>query len=266
MTTNLCILQDDREHHLWYSCWRYGTCGNDISVTVCKIKSVHLILQGSHVLSTLLALPSQPNIHAVARKNLQTSFVNLNPILEADTSKWPSLIKDLAPRPDVFLSALGTTKGQAGSFEAQRKIDYELNLSLAQAAKESGIRVYVIVSSDAVSKNSLFPYGRMKAELEDAVKSLNFPYTIILKPGLLVGTRSDSRPAEAAIRGIAKGLGSISKALTDFWAQDADVVGKAAVAASIQCIEGKRDEGTWVLSQRDITRLGRTEWKNDGKP
>ena len=101
----------------------------------------------------------------------------------------------------------------------------------------------------------------MKAELEKAVGALNFPYTVILKPGLLVGTRDQSRPAEAAIRRIAMGLGSISKKLTDFWAQDADVVAKAAVTASIECVEGRRKEGIWVVSQSEIIRLGQTERK-----
>lgn len=40
-----------------------------------------------------------------------------------------------------FFSALGTTRAQAGSLEAQRKIDFDLNLELAQKAKEGGVRV-----------------------------------------------------------------------------------------------------------------------------
>ena len=167
----------------------------------------------------------------------------------------------MTPAPNVFLSALGTTKAQAGSFEAQRKIDYDLNLSLAKAAKESGVKTYVLISSDAVSKTSRFPYSKMKAELEEAVKELGFQYTVILKPGLLVGRRTESRPSEAVFRGIAKSLSSISKGLIDWWAQDVDVIGKAAVSAGMQCVEGKREEGVWIVSQSDIIKLGRTEWK-----
>lgn len=172
-------------------------------------------------------------------------------------------MRALSPPPSVFLSALGTTKAAAGSFEAQRKIDYDLNLALAKAAKESGVKVYVLISSDAVSTKSLVPYGRMKAELEEAVKAIGFPHTVILKPGLLLGTRQDSRPAEAMARKIAAGLGSISKSLTDFWAQDADVIGKAAVAAGLQCVRGIREEGVWIVSQSDIVRMGRTEWRSE---
>lgn len=224
-------------------------------------KPLTLLSQGSHILTTITSLPSQPVIHAIARKDLPSTSSNLKPLIEADSSKWQGLLKSLSPCPDVFLSALGTTRGQAGSFDAQRKIDYDLNLSLAQAAKESGVKVYVLISSGGVSPTSPFPYPKMKAELEEAVKGLGFSHTVILKPGLLLGTRQDSRPPEAVFRGIAKGLGLISKALTDFWTQDADVVAKAAVAAGIQCTEGKRESGIWIINQNDIVRLGRTEWK-----
>ncbi len=220
-------------------------------------------VQGSHILTALASLPREPTIIALARKALPTNLAkdNIKPLVEVDSSKWIESLRALSPPPSIFLSALGTTKAAAGSVEAQRKIDYDLNLALAKAAKESGVKVYVLISSDAVSTKSIFPYARMKAELEEAVTALNFPHTVILKPGLLVGTRQDSRPAEAVARKIANALGSISKGLTDFWAQDADIIGKAAVAAGLQCVEGKREEGVWTVSQSDIVRLGRTEWK-----
>ena len=101
----------------------------------------------------------------------------------------------------------------------------------------------------------------MKADLEEAVKDLKFPHTVIVKPGLLLGTRKDFRPPEAILQAIANGLGTISKRwLTEWWAQDADVIARAAVAAGMQCVEGKREAGVWIISQSDIIRLGRAEW------
>ena len=143
-------------------------------------------------------------------------------------------------------------------------MDYDLNLSLAKAAKDSGVKVYVLVSSAGVSSSSIFPYSKMKAELDEAVKELGFPHTVLVKPGLLVGTRKDTRTTEAILRTIAKGMGAISKPwFKDWWAQDVDIIGRAAVAAGMQCLEGKREEGVWVVSQSDIIRLGRTEWKGE---
>ena len=143
-------------------------------------------------------------------------------------------------------------------------MDYDLNLALAKAAKESGVKVYVLISSAGVSATSIFPYSKLKGEIEEAVKELGFPHTILVKPGLLVGDRKESRPAETFLRTITRGMGAISKGgLEDWWAQDVDVIGKAAVAAGLQCLEGKREEGVWVVSQNDIVRLGRKEWKGE---
>ena len=110
----------------------------------------------------------------------------------------------------------------------------------------------------------MFSYMKMKAELEEAVKELGFPHTVLVKPGVLLGKREESRPAEAVLQYIAKGMGAISKAgLQDWWAQDVDVIGKAAVTAGMQCLEGKRDEGVWEVSQSEILRLGRNEWRDE---
>jgi len=100
----------------------------------------------------------------------------------------------------------------------------------------------------------------MKGELEEAVKALDFEHTVILRPGLLVGNREESRPAEFVVRKIAGFAGSLSNALKDSWAQDAEVVGRAAVSAGLQALGGGHEK-VWVVPQADIVRLGRTEWK-----
>ncbi len=102
----------------------------------------------------------------------------------------------------------------------------------------------------------------MKGELEESIREIGFPYTVIVKPGLLLGNRTESGPAEAIVRGIAQALGLISKKwLTDWWAQDVDTIGNATVAAGIQCVEGKREKRVWEVGMSDIIRIGRTERK-----
>lgn len=49
--------------------------------------------------------------------------------------------------------------------------------------------------------------------------------------------------------------------LTEWWAQDVDTVGKAAVAAAKQCIEGKKEQGVWQIDQGEILSLSKTGWK-----
>lgn len=88
----------------------------------------------------------------------------------------------------------------------------------------------------------------MKGELDEAVKKIGFKRTIILKPGLLVGSREDSRPGEFAARKVAGWLGSWSEG----WAQHADVVARAAVRAASEGGDGIR-----VLDQKQIVELGK---------
>jgi hypothetical protein len=142
----------------------------------------------------------------------------------------------------------------------QRKIDYDLNLELAKAAKEHGATTCVVVSSGGASSTSMLAYPRMKGELEEAVKELGFEHTVILRPGLIVGQREDSRPPEFVFRKIAAWAGMVNESLKNFWAQDADVIAKAAISAALQCHEGKVEQKVWMLNQSDIVRLGKTEW------
>lgn len=98
----------------------------------------------------------------------------------------------------------------------------------------------------------------MKGELDEAVKKLGFEHVVILKPGLLVGEREDSRPGEYMVRSFARALGWISGGvLKDSWAQDADVVARTAVAAAVEVVEGRNGEEVWVLNQREVLRMGR---------
>lgn len=100
----------------------------------------------------------------------------------------------------------------------------------------------------------------MKGELEEAVKALEFEHTIILRPGLLVGERQESRPAEFVVRKIAGFAGALSNGLKDFWAQDDEVVARAAVSAGLEALNGK-GEKVLLVGQSGIVKLGRTEWK-----
>jgi uncharacterized protein YbjT (DUF2867 family) len=217
-------------------------------------------LVGAQILSALLSLPSITSVHSLSRSQPVNTNAKLQTLVSTETSQWPTTLSSISPPPSIFFSALGTTRGAAGSFEAQRKIDYDLNLALAQAAKASGVKVYVLISTANAAPKSYFAYTKMKGELEEAVKALDFEHTVILRPGLLVGDRKDSRPAEFVVRKIAGLAGAISHSLKDSWAQDSGVVGKAAVSAGLEALGGSHPK-VWIVDQADIVRLGRTDWK-----
>lgn len=78
--------------------------------------------------------------------------------------------------------------------------------------------------------------------------------------GLIVGARGETRMAEAVFRKLAGAMGSVSNKLKDFWAQDDEVIARAAVKAGLEGLNGKGEEKVKILGQADIVRLGRTEW------
>ena len=119
------------------------------------------------------------------------------------------------------------------------------------------METYVLISSNGANHTSYFAYPKMKGELEEAVKGLGFKHTVIVRPGLIVGDRSESRPAEAALRGLARGLKGLTPKMTDWWAQDASTIARAAVNAGVQCMDGKKEDGVWLVEMKDIVALGK---------
>jgi uncharacterized protein YbjT (DUF2867 family) len=97
---------------------------------------------------------------------------------------------------DVLFSCLGTTLKQAGSIEAQRKVDFEYQYEIAKIAAENKVNHYMLVSSSGANEKSKSPYLKMKGELENAVSLLPFDRISILQPSLLIGERESFRLAE----------------------------------------------------------------------
>ncbi|KAH7175596.1 hypothetical protein EDB81DRAFT_863660, partial [Dactylonectria macrodidyma] len=220
-------------------------------------------LVGSHILSTLLALETSFSpVNTITRRAPKAISTHLNAIIEADTTKWAAALAGLTPTPAAVYSALGTTRAQAGSLANQWKIDHDLNIELAKAAKEAGARTFVFISSGGTRSflSSFAPYSKMKNGVEDAIRDLDFEQAIIVKPGLILGHREQSRLGEGQAQTVANAIGSVSSGLKDRIGQDADEIAKSAVRAVQLANEGKAPSKYWVLEGSDIIRLGRTEW------
>ncbi|TKX19249.1 hypothetical protein C1H76_8627 [Elsinoe australis] len=240
---------------------------------------------GSNILTTLRQHAAINSVYAFGRRDFpqqdESGPAHFKPLISTDTTQWPGLLapelKTTSDSSFVFFSALGTTRAQAGGVEAQRKIDHELLVDLAKSfvAEYSGPTqgkksVFVLISSSGANHKSFLAYPKMKGETEEEIKGLlksrsnarGLDHVVILRPGLIVGTRQDSRPAEWVLRKIATFAGNVlGNGFKDFWAQDADIIARAAVSAALTCTEGQQREKVWLLGQSDIVRLGRTEWR-----
>ncbi|WP_409254246.1 NAD(P)H-binding protein [Bacillus sp. SCS-153A] len=100
--------------------------------------------------------------------------------------QWKHLVKG-----DVLFSCLGTTLKDAGSKEAQWRVDYDYQYQFAKAAKENNVNQIVLVSSGLASAASRSFYLRMKGQLEEAVKALSFSKLVIFNPPGLLRKDSD---------------------------------------------------------------------------
>ncbi|KAA8894357.1 hypothetical protein FN846DRAFT_420964 [Sphaerosporella brunnea] len=206
--------------------------------------------------STVTTLTRRPSPHAIADPTSK-----LKATINSDSSAWATLI----PATSTFFSALGTTRADAGSLAAQRAIDYDLNLSLAKAAKERGVNTYVLISSAGANAKSWTPYSAMKGQLEEEVAALGFEKCVILRPGLIVGAREKARWIEQPLHAFANLLGGVRAGLKDVWAQDAETIARAAIRAGVEeevwngrkMVEGKNGGKVWTMGQAEIVELGK---------
>jgi len=142
---------------------------------------------------------SDIRIVGVARREMKLPFGARMEMLLADPSGWPDAIA--AANAEVMVCALGTTiKKVDGDEAAFRAVDKDLVVRCADAARKAGITHFILVSSvgaDAGSKNF---YLRVKGEVEAALAKMGFTRLDIVRPGLLLGPREESRPLERAAR------------------------------------------------------------------
>ncbi|TXD98212.1 NAD-dependent epimerase/dehydratase family protein [Psychrobacter frigidicola] len=148
----------------------------------------HLIKQLSALYDTLIVIARRPPryINASMRFYQVNDFENL-------TEVFASVGADRST--DAF-SCLGTTKKQAGSDEAFRKVDHDYNVTFATLCRDKGVENFFLLSSMNADIDSRFLYNRVKAETEQSIKLLDFVQLVIFRPSLLLG-KHKGRPLES---------------------------------------------------------------------
>lgn len=143
---------------------------------------------GKDVLQLLLKDPYFSEVHAFTRRPivLQHPKLHIHQIDFDDVTTWKNLV-----RGEVLFSCLGTTIKVAGSQKAQWKIDFDYQLQFAKIAKENGVSQLVLVSAEGASASSAIFYSRMKGQLEEELKKLQFQKLIIFRPPLLIRENTD---------------------------------------------------------------------------
>ncbi|MBL7917372.1 MAG: NAD(P)H-binding protein [Bacteroidia bacterium] len=143
---------------------------------------------GKELVNLLLADTKVESVIVFVRRQIQIDHPKLR-THQIDFNRpedWKEQVKG-----DVLFCCLGTTLKDAGSKEAQWKIDHDYQLWFAQAAKNNKVPCCVLVSAIGASSKSNIFYSRMKGELEEAISKLNFAKFLIFQPPLLLRENSD---------------------------------------------------------------------------
>ena len=152
-------------------------------------------LVGSEILSLLERDGSYDRVVIVTRRPV--AGLDEHPTIRqaiVDFDNLDQYVNDL--RGDDVYCAFGTTMRKAGSREQFRKIDLEYPKELAMIAKSNGAAHFLLVSSKGASSGSSNFYLQIKGELEQALEGMDWPNLTILRPSIIGGDRSESRPLE----------------------------------------------------------------------
>ena len=97
---------------------------------------------------------------------------------------------------DALVCALGTTRSKTPNQIDYRKIDLGYTMEAAKIAKTKGVKQIHLISSMGANPKSKVFYSALKGEIENLIIGLKFDKTILYRPSILIGERSESRPME----------------------------------------------------------------------
>ncbi|KAL3685479.1 hypothetical protein R1sor_003501 [Riccia sorocarpa] len=118
----------------------------------------------------------------------------------SEMDEWEAT--DLTPNQyDVAFCCLGTTRKDAGSAEAFRKVDYDGAASFGNLAKKVQVEHFQLVSSTGANRYSMFLYMKTKGEIEEFLRNLNFKQYSIFRPPLL-DRGTEARTVEKVMKAV----------------------------------------------------------------
>ncbi|MGH7248726.1 MAG: NAD(P)H-binding protein, partial [Pseudomonadota bacterium] len=156
------------------------------------------------------------------------------------------------PKAEDVFCALGTTRRQAGSEAAYRKVDFEFPKRVAELALAAGAQRFVLVSSVGANAGSRNFYLRVKGELEAAVAAMPYEAVHIFQPSFLVGARTERRPAEAAVVILAQ---TLEFAMVGKLRRFRPIAAETLAAAMLASVRG--DPGRHIYQYDEIKTLER---------
>jgi len=144
---------------------------------------------------------SVPDLNALGIFNgaskIKLDAVDFDALLKSrPEEQWQSSVYSNFSGCDAVICCLGTTLKQAGSKQAQERIDLRLPLTLAALAKRQGVKHFLCVSAMGANSHSPFFYNCLKGQLEEGLTMMGFESITLVRPSLLLGKHKDKRFGE----------------------------------------------------------------------
>lgn len=168
--------------------------------------------------------------------------------LPADFEQLADL--DLPSPVDIAFCCLGTTRKQAGSDDAFRRVDHDYVLAFAKLARRHGCQRLIVVSSLGANPRSPALYPRTKGQMEQALLAQSWPRLAIVRPAMLLGNRQPPRRSEQFFQALYPLLRPLLIGKLRRWrAIDASQVAHAMI------VLGQQESGVEVVENERLQRL-----------
>jgi uncharacterized protein YbjT (DUF2867 family) len=211
--------------------------------TACVAGATGLI--GAQLVDALLEDESFVRIVTVGRRPLDRTHDKLSQV----TVDFAALPASLPEATDAFCT-LGTTIKRAGSREAFRAVDHDATLAFARGVKAHGTRRFYVVTALGADAHSWTFYNKVKGEVEDDLRAVGFESLAIVRPSLLLGDRTESRPGERVAIAVSSALSPLLKHLA------ARPIEGRTVALALRTLAHDPPTGARVYESGELHALG----------
>ncbi len=150
-------------------------------------------LIGSSLVRMLLESPAYNQVHILVRKKIDLAHPNLVQHV-VDFDRLAAQTLDF--KVDDAFCALGTTIAKAGSKNAFFTVDHDYVINFAIKSQSIGANGFYVVSSMGANPTSSIFYNKVKGQMEEDLKLVDFPRLGIFRPSLLLGPRIEKRAGE----------------------------------------------------------------------
>ena len=165
----------------------------------------------------------------------------------------------ILPSADIAICTLGTTMSDAGSKPAFKAVDFDAVMTFARAAKQSGVRHFLVVTAVGADPDSRAFYSRIKGAVEIELDTIGFERLDILRPGLLLGQRQSRRFVEQVLQDLSPAIALITRGP---WARYASISAEK-LAGALLALCHETNPGVFYHHSPELQSLGDKAAKED---